>query len=140
METDHKKEIAEKLKISRKEKGLTQAALSEKTGLSLRSIQRIEKAEVSPRAYSLNKLAEALDTSFKIKNKEPEQRGSSNLALKLIVSIGSFLLILIAAQAFLSQATSFPETDFELQLFWFFVVLIIMILQLVIWKNPVKKI
>ncbi len=129
------KEIAEQLKRSRKAKGLTQAALSEKTGLSLRSIQRIEKAEVKPRAYSINKLEEALDTSFEVKNKEPQNRRSSNIAFKVIFSIGSIVLFILGSMAFLTQSAQFPETDFELQVFWFIVILLLTLLQLVIWKN-----
>jgi len=135
LKSDPKIEIAEHLKRSRKEKGFTQASLSEKTGLSLRSIQRIEKAEVKPRAYSLNKLAEALDTTFEISTKESQIESSSNIAIKLIVSIGSLFLIILGAMAFLSQSNSFPETDFELQVYWFFIVLALVLIQVFIWKS-----
>lgn len=135
MNPDRKTQIAQQLKKSRKQKGITQAALSEKSGLSLRSIQRIENAQVEPRAYSLNKLAEALGISFELKKKEPQNRDSSILPVKIIFSMGSILLVILGAMAFLTQSASFPETDFELQLYWFFVILLLCLLQLFIWKR-----
>ncbi|MUP45296.1 XRE family transcriptional regulator [Gramella sp. BOM4] len=131
-----KEEIAEQVKRSRKEKGLTQAALGEKTGLSLRSIQRIENGEVNPRAYSIKKLEEALETSFKQKNKELQPGRSSNLASKLVFSIASLVLIPLGALAFLTQSARFPETTFELQVFWFIVLLALSLIQIFIWRNP----
>ncbi len=38
----------------RKLKGLTQEDLADKTNLSVRTIQRIEKGDVDPRNYTLN--------------------------------------------------------------------------------------
>ena len=53
--------LAQKIKALRNRKGYSQAELSEKTGLSLRTIQRIENGETEPRGDSLKRLAEALD-------------------------------------------------------------------------------
>ncbi len=52
--------IGRKIKDLRVLKGLTQEDLAERTQLSVRTIQRIEKGEVDPRTYTLNLLAEAL--------------------------------------------------------------------------------
>lgn len=53
-------EFGKKVESLRKEKGLTQEKLSQKTNISIRTIQRIEKGEVKPRAYTVKILSEAL--------------------------------------------------------------------------------
>jgi N-acetylmuramoyl-L-alanine amidase len=45
----------------RKERGLTQEELAEKTNLNIRTIQRIESGEVKPRLFTLKALSETLD-------------------------------------------------------------------------------
>ena len=45
----------QKLSELRLEKGMTQEELANVTGISLRTIQRIELGQVKPRAYSLKK-------------------------------------------------------------------------------------
>ena len=57
------KELAKKIKTLRNRKGFSQEELSEKTGLSLRTIQRIENGETEPRGDSLKRLAAAFDVS-----------------------------------------------------------------------------
>jgi transcriptional regulator with XRE-family HTH domain len=54
----------QKLSELRLEKGMTQEELAKATGISLRTIQRIELGQVKPRAYSLKKIAEALKVDF----------------------------------------------------------------------------
>lgn len=53
-------EFGSKLKEIRTGKNLSQKELSEKTGLTLRTIQRIENNEVKPSLYSLKVIGEAL--------------------------------------------------------------------------------
>ncbi len=82
----------------RKSKSITQEELSEMTGLSVRTIQRIETGEVNPRAYSLRQLASAL--GFEI-NSLPSQVSSSNTTpshqtLALRVAQWSFGLAFLA--------------------------------------------
>jgi len=57
--------IGEKIKSIRIQKGLTQEILAEKTGISTRTIQRIENNEVAPRSYTLEQIAIALQIDFK---------------------------------------------------------------------------
>jgi transcriptional regulator with XRE-family HTH domain len=58
------------IKEVRKQKGLTQVDLSDKTGISVRTIQRIEKDVVEPSIYSLKVISEVLEVDFlKIKSK-----------------------------------------------------------------------
>ena len=53
--------LGSKLRDSRKKLGLSQEALAEKANVSLSTIQRIEKGNVKPRAFTLNILAETLE-------------------------------------------------------------------------------
>jgi len=55
--------LGERLKELRNRKGLSQEQLAEDSGLSLRTIQRIEKNETFPRGDTLKKLAIVLGTS-----------------------------------------------------------------------------
>ncbi|MGJ8684906.1 MAG: helix-turn-helix domain-containing protein [Nonlabens sp.] len=48
----------------RKEQGLTQEELVEKCNINVRTIQRIEAGEVTPRSYTVKNILEALGTSF----------------------------------------------------------------------------
>lgn len=57
------KELAKRIKDLRLRKGFSQEELSEKSGLSLRTIQRIENGETEPRGDSLKRLAVALQVS-----------------------------------------------------------------------------
>ncbi len=53
--------LAERLKYHRKSKGFSQEELSNKTNVTIRTIQRIEKAEVNPHLNTIKLLAVALD-------------------------------------------------------------------------------
>ena len=53
-------ELSKKIKELRTRKGISQEELSEESGLSLRTIQRIENGETEPRGDSLKKLANTL--------------------------------------------------------------------------------
>ena len=102
----------------RKEKNLSQSKLAELTGLSLRSIQRIENAEVQPREYSKNALAEVLEFSEET-NFENKETFKSSLPKKVILSLSSVICIPLLALAFIAQSATFPETQFENYIFWF---------------------
>jgi transcriptional regulator with XRE-family HTH domain len=66
-----KEAIARLVREGRTAKGYTQQELSELTGISLRSVQRIENAEVLPRMYTLKILADHLGFSWEAAAKEP---------------------------------------------------------------------
>jgi len=57
-------EFGERLKAVRTSRNISQKDLSEQTGLTLRTIQRIENNEVKPSLYSLKALDEALKTDL----------------------------------------------------------------------------
>ena len=56
-------ELSKQIKNLRIKKGYSQEELSEKSGLSLRTIQRIEKGENEPRGDSLKRLSTAFNVS-----------------------------------------------------------------------------
>ena len=129
-----KRHIAEIVKLKRLEKGYTQAQLAEKTKISLRSIQRIEKAEVFPRAYTLKLLEECLECTFE-ESSEASRKLNPHRTKKIILSVSSCLIIILAAFAFLFQSNQFPETPFESMIFWICVVVLLSIVQWQIWIN-----
>lgn len=55
--------LAQRVKELRNRKGLSQEVLAEESGLSLRTIQRIENNETEPRGDTLKRLAIALESS-----------------------------------------------------------------------------
>lgn len=56
-------ELAKRVKELRNRKGFSQEELAENSGLSLRTIQRIENGETEPRGDSLKRLANAFNVS-----------------------------------------------------------------------------
>ena len=133
-----KSKFAAEVKNKRKKIGYTQARLAELTGLSLRSIQRIEKAEVSPRHYSIKALTEVLDLSTADNNETNLQQ--NQFPKKIILSISSGVCLFLLAMAFISQSRTFPETNFEAFLFWTLIVLMIATIQWMVWvKWKAKK-
>jgi transcriptional regulator with XRE-family HTH domain len=114
-----KEEVARLVKGGRMSKGYTQQELSDLTGISLRSIQRIENGDVSPRMYTLKILSEHLDFSLEqIRGAKSDLKAvvpppSTNKAQKVILTVGAGLLILLLTGAFVAQSPRFPETQFE---------------------------
>jgi transcriptional regulator with XRE-family HTH domain len=56
--------LHQKLQQARKQKGLTQEELADCTGITIRTIQRIENGESVPRAFTLKTIAAVLDIPF----------------------------------------------------------------------------
>jgi transcriptional regulator with XRE-family HTH domain len=54
-------ELGKKISELRKAKGLTQEELVEKCNISVRTIQRIETGDVTPRMYTIKTILAALD-------------------------------------------------------------------------------
>ena len=90
--------LGTKIKGLRKKEGLTQLDLSEKSGLSLRTIQRIENNENKPSVYSLRMIGEVLNYKFNLKKYnimrnifQKENRNYLILIIGLIfISIGGY--------------------------------------------------
>ncbi|MNK68713.1 anaerobic benzoate catabolism transcriptional regulator [compost metagenome] len=89
------------VKFLREEKNMTQNELAEKSGLSLRTIQRIEAGNIL-KGFTLKTIAEALETNpenliFKKENIQIERAKLINLSVLsgLIIPFGSIIFPLI---------------------------------------------
>lgn len=136
--------IADMVKGSRTTKGYTQKELSDISKISLRSIQRIENGEVVPRMYTLKTLANCLDFSLDFLNEEEEENNKvhnvkGNRERKIILSIGSGVVLLFLAWGYIAQSSTFPETGFELLLYCALIVALYTVVLLVIWQTSPKK-
>lgn len=127
MNSTKKEGIAKLIKEARLKKGYSQQQLADLTQLNLRSVQRIENAEVLPRAYNLNLLAKQLGldmeelksltddiTEVSVSVGMPLAKPITNNPRKLILSSTLALMSILFTAAFLSQSSTFPETNFEL--------------------------
>lgn len=63
-------DLGKKIAFLRKEKGLTQEELVEKCNINVRTIQRIESGDATPRPLTLRLILEALDYDFEMLNSE----------------------------------------------------------------------
>lgn len=83
--------FGDRLILLRKKKGFSQELLAEHAGVSLRTIQRLEKENVAPRADTLKRLAQVLDVPF-----EQLQEGNSSDETKWLIKMNtSALLVLV---------------------------------------------
>ncbi len=70
-------ELGQKILELRQQKGLTQEELVEQCNISVRTIQRIETGEVTPRSFTVRSILDALDYDLSLLHTEPsatEQR------------------------------------------------------------------
>lgn len=109
-----KRMIAQKVKDNRVMRGLTQQELSEKTNISLRSIQRIENGEVNPRMHTLKTLARYLNFSLDNLTEEKKYKDGKPYSSKVILATGIGIVSALLVFAYIVQLPDFPETTFEL--------------------------
>ena len=84
-------EFGERLKEIRTGLNISQVELSEKTGLTLRTIQRIENGEVKPSLHSIKVISEALEiTSTELTNTPESKPYEFNVSFK-ITDMNQFL-------------------------------------------------
>jgi transcriptional regulator with XRE-family HTH domain len=106
----------------RKEQGLTQEELVERCNINVRTIQRIEAGEVTPRSYTVKNILEALGSSFDdvFKKKSPVQEPPHPLEKNktfLVYAIIAGVIYFIASSLEIWADTSFSFTqEQELQL------------------------
>lgn len=135
--------IAEMIRNGRLSRGYTQKELAELSHISVRSIQRIENAEIVPRSYTLKTLAGILDISFdNMQDNEapalaegPEAPRAINNQQKVILSVGISSIVLLFSWAFIEQSPRFPETRFELAIFLGCIAIVITVLMSFIWRS-----
>lgn len=66
--------IGNKISETRKQKGWSQEALAEASSISLSTIQRIERGNVTPRPFTLKTLADCLEIDLSIINKKEKKQ------------------------------------------------------------------
>lgn len=128
------------IKEARILKNYTQQELATAAGLSLRSVQRIQNAEVVPRAYTLKTLAAQLDInlednlSLRKIHKEKLNRGQ-----RIILSVSLAIILFLLAGSYVLQSSKFPETTFEMFLYVAVFIGVYTSGMLVIWGNLSSK-
>ena len=129
--------ISELVKEGRLAKGYTQKELSELSNISVRSIQRIENAELLPRSYTLKSLSGILGISFEsFQSPDPVQKHVYRITKdqKIILSIGLSAFVVLLSWAFLAQSPKFPETVFELLIFLAIALLVLTTILFLVWR------
>jgi len=136
-----KEKIAQLVRDGRTAKGYTQQELSNMAGVSLRSVQRIENAEVLPRLYTIKVLAKHLsfeylpeDVETEVENAPSPDRPKLSKARKIILTAGIGVILLLGTGAYIAQAAKFPATDFERLLVWGGVAICYVVILFRIWK------
>ena len=83
--------LAEKVKTARKTLNWTQSDLAVRCGVTLRTIQRIEKGEVAPSAYTLGKLVDLLALEQEEAPLNPQQSTPTPPKKSKLVAFSSLL-------------------------------------------------
>jgi transcriptional regulator with XRE-family HTH domain len=94
MNTEHTI-LANKIITYRKNLGLSQEALAEKSNVSLSTIQRIEKGTVTPRAFTLKVLAEALELELTDLLNVSVEKKVSNDSISALKRINLYTVIFV---------------------------------------------
>lgn len=89
---------------ARKSKGYSQEELAFNAGLSLRTIQRIEKGSVQPRLYSLKALAGALGCSVNEFKHASEVKSSQQEKIMSLMSLSVYSVLFLPFLPLLLQA------------------------------------
>jgi len=96
--------LGEKIVAERKRRGMTQERLAELTGITVRTIQRIENGNNTPRSFTIVLIAKALDTAYEslvsdepapedVKNQEAFREDNIHFLQLLTLSCFSFIFI-----------------------------------------------
>jgi transcriptional regulator with XRE-family HTH domain len=80
-------ELGKKISELRKARGLTQEELVEKCNIGVRTIQRIEAGEVTPRSYTIKTILAALESDLKLVSEEDDKSDTFTKRLKRLFLI-----------------------------------------------------
>ncbi|WP_417364550.1 helix-turn-helix domain-containing protein [Galbibacter sp.] len=130
--------IATIVKEKRVELKYTQQELADISNISLRSIQRIEKGVVNPRMHTLKTLSIYLNFSMDILDNNYENSTVSkelSFYKEAILSVIILCTILLIATAYIAQSSSFPETNFELCIYYLIIITLTGLMLFKLWKN-----
>ena len=85
-------ELGKKIAELRKQMGLTQEELVNECNLSVRTLQRIEAGEVTPRSYTIKKIFEVLDYDFYNSRTVSSESEKSQILLGNITKFYKYLI------------------------------------------------
>ncbi len=136
--------LGEKISAKRKSKGFSQELLAENSGISLRTIQRIENSQSNPRPYTIKVIADALNIKsedlFDIQNtgSEPLLSHSSESKINLINSSALLGILLplfniVAPFIFWSVNKAHPQVNekgkkvISFQILWFLITSLVLL-------------
>jgi transcriptional regulator with XRE-family HTH domain len=145
MNEENRAAIARLIKEKRIGKNLTQQQFADLTGLSLRSIQRLEKGEVISRMYTLETVAGhlGLEDAFRQLQAAPPNQSQPkkepapvklNRVQKIIISTSAAFLIILVIMAYIFQSPRFPETAFEMVLLVACALVIYSVVLFFVWR------
>jgi transcriptional regulator with XRE-family HTH domain len=106
-------ELGIKICEIRNQKNITQKELSESCKVDIRTIQRIESGEVTPRISTLKLLAEALNSDIEIFNEE-KHNNSNYLSSSILLAI--FITGIIYFISFILTLPIIPKNNFLLSI------------------------
>ncbi|MCF2874179.1 MULTISPECIES: helix-turn-helix domain-containing protein [unclassified Tenacibaculum] len=106
-------ELGKKILELRKQKGLTQEELVEKCNINVRTIQRIEAGETTPRSFTIKTILQALDADINSFKKETELTSQDRKVLNLawVFGIVYFVFGFIETIADIYQFTEDTSTS-----------------------------
>lgn len=118
--------IAAIVREGRLAKGYTQLELAQLCKIGLRSVQRIESGKVAASSYTLNAISQALEVEFpqeilvvESNSEELKDITTGYFSLgKLLIALIIGVILALLGFAFLFQSSSFPDTTFELFIYW----------------------
>lgn len=88
-------DVGKHIRELRLNKGMTQENLADKTGISTRSIQRIENGQVIPRTDSIRKISIALSVPFDVLKSEKTRESESDQIWLAAIHFSGLLLLVI---------------------------------------------
>ncbi|WP_428741458.1 helix-turn-helix domain-containing protein [Tenacibaculum sp.] len=114
------------IKILRTQKHLTQEELAEKSGVSIRTIQRIEAGQ-EPKGHTARALSKALDVDLTILNNIEKPKEIVNYSLVKLINLSSAfvsfiplfnILVPLAIMYFGKQINTLTKQIISLQILW----------------------
>ena len=129
-----------KLVEYREEQNLTQEELSKKSGISVRTIQRIESG-IDPKGYTLRALAEALAINEKDLIKKNNRNEEFNANFVNLINLSSLFIVFIPIASFVlpliitlikKQLNSITKQIITLQILWTIIMIVVYLIESII--------
>lgn len=121
--------LGQKILEWRKAKGLTQEELVERCNINVRTIQRIEAGEVTPRSYTVKAILEVLEVrpeevkNLQLKKEEVSQPSNLNSWLRFSFIAGIIYLVLAIVESLIDVQLFIEKTSFSTGFGYFYTIL-----------------